>query len=401
MTPPPPPQPRPAGTVLFLVDGLGVSGKTKALADLACGLDPRRYRAEVCCFAREESPLADRMEARGIPVLEVPCPDGLHWGMVGRLARLMRRVRPAVVHCYNPRTILYGGLAAKLVGVRGTVGSLSAFACQVPDHQYSHLPQPLLTASWRNRLRNRLIVRLVRYLVVVSYPLGERFFRYNGLAPDKLRVVPYGVDMSRWGRPPEEELSRRRQELGIPPGAVAVGAVGRLVEQKDYPTLFRALALAAAQVPALHSVVVGDGPLRRPLEQMAGDLGMADRLHFLGHRNEVAPILHCLDIFALTSVFEPFGVALLEAKAAGLPIVATKVNEVEQIVHDGRSGLLVPSGDPARLADVLVRLARDPALRQRLGQTALEESWREHRLETVVAEYQALYDAARGLPPVG
>ncbi len=388
-----------AGTVLFVVDGLGLSGKTKALVDLACGLDPRRYRAAVCSLTAEDTPLTDQLRARNVPLYEIPCRDGLQLGMIWRLARLMRRVRPDVVHCYNPRPMLYAGLAARLAGVPGTVGSLSAFACQVPDRQYSHLPQPLVTSSWRNRWRNRLLLRLVRYLVAVSRPLGERFFTYNRLPLDKLRIIPYGVDLEAWQRPPDEEIARRRHKLGIAPNDVVVGTVGRLVEQKDYPTLLRAVVLARREVPGLRLVVAGDGPLRRPLEQLAGELGIADRVVFLGHCVQVAPVLHSFDLFVLASVFEPFGVALLEAKAAGLAIVATKVNEVPHLLRDGASGLLVPPGDPERLAETLVRLARDPALRQQFGQAALAEMQADFRLPKVVDAYQQLYDRVRGLAP--
>ncbi len=365
MTEPDASQHQAAGAVLFVVDGLGLSGKTKALVDLACGLHPRRYRATVCSLTAEDTPLTDQLRARNVPLYEISCRDGLQFGMIWRLARLMRRIRPDVVHCYNPRPMLYAGLAARLAGVPGAVGSLSAFACQVPDRQYSHLPQPLVTSSWRNRWRNRLLLRLVRYLVAVSRPLGERFFTYNRLPLDKLRIIPYG----------------------------------RLVEQKDYPTLLRAVALARREVPGLRLVVAGDGPLRRPLEQLAGEVGIADRVVFLGHCVQVAPVLHGFDLFVLASVFEPFGVALLEAKAAGLAIVATKVNEVPHLLRDGASGLLVPPGDPERLAETLVRLARDPALRRQLGQAALAEMQADFRLPKVVDAYQQLYDCVRGLAP--
>src|SRR5262245_4510633 len=127
--------------VVFLVEALGLSGKTKALVDLACGLDPARYRPSVCCFDIEASPLAPRLLERGIPVHAVQCDEGVDLRVIGRLARLFRQVDPEIVHCYNPRTMLYGGLAAKLLGIPATVGTLSAFACQVPDRRYDYLPR--------------------------------------------------------------------------------------------------------------------------------------------------------------------------------------------------------------------------------------------------------------------
>src|SRR5690349_7609191 len=141
--------------IAFVVDGLGLSGKTRTLAFLAAHLDPRRFRRIVCTFSSETSILSAQLLASGVPIHHIRCRDGIDWRAPVRLASLLRSFQCDAVHCYNPRPILYGGLAAKLAGVRCTVGFLSAFACQVPDRTYSFLPQPLATTSRRNIYRNR------------------------------------------------------------------------------------------------------------------------------------------------------------------------------------------------------------------------------------------------------
>lgn len=394
-----------AAPVLLVVEGLGLSGKTKALVDLACRLDPARYAAAVCCFDREGSPLADRLAAHGVPLYEVACRDGLDPGAVGQLARVVRAVRPAVVHCVNPRPMLYAGAAARLAGVRGVVGSLSAFACQVPDREYSFLPLPLHTTGWRSRLRNRLTASLVRAVVTVSRGLGERFCRANGVPRRKLRVIPYGVDVDATARHPAEEVARFRAEVGAGPGAVLFGSIGRVVEQKDHATQLRAFAAVCRRVPAARMVVAGDGPLRPDLGRLAAELGVADRVRLLGHTDRVGLVLRSLDVFVMASIFEPFGVALLEALAAGVAVVATRVNEIPEIVADGETGLLVPPSSPDKLADALVRLADDPGLRDRLAGRAAADARRRFSLAATVDQYQLLYDEVRGRaagpPPAG
>ncbi len=348
----------PAATVLFIVDALGLGGKTKSMVDLACNLDPSRYRSVVCSFSTETGVLAERLRESGIPLHSVPCPDGLNFSMVARLAPLMWKLRPAVVHCYNPRPIIYGGVAARLSGIRATVGSLSAFACQVPDRTYDFLPQQLSTVSRRNVYRNRIAARLMQHLVTVSSTLGE-------------------------------------QRIGARQGEILIGSVGRLVEQKDYPTQLRAFALASAQVPELRMVLAGDGPLLNPLKELVHELGLEHRVTFLGLSTEVPLLMRSLDIFVLASKFEPYGVVLLEAKAAGVPIASTSVNEIPEIVSDGQSGLLAPPGDPAKLAEILVKLATNPALRRRLGQRAVEEARERHSLQAMIKGYQEIYDEIR------
>lgn len=383
--------------VLIVVDGLGLSGKTKSLVDLACALDRIRYQAQVCSFDSENSELAGRLAEAGVPVHRVPCRDGLDVTAPWRLGAIVRRVRPDVVHCYNPRPMLYGGLAARGLGVHATVGTLSAFACHVPDRPYAFLPEPLRTASRRNRARNRMTSLLMRRLAVVSRSLGERYCRYNNISTDKLRVIPYGVPSADViPRPGNGPAADARRELGFAPADILVGSVGRLVEQKDYPMQLRGFALAAAQDPRLRMVLVGDGPLRATLEALAAELGIAARVTFAGQRADVPRILPALDIFVMTSKFEPYGVALLEAKAAGRPIVATAVNEIPEILSFGRCGLLVPPGDPAALADALLSLSGDAGRRDELSRLVFAEAREQHAFPAMLAAYQDLYDEARG-----
>jgi glycosyltransferase involved in cell wall biosynthesis len=392
-------------TVLYLVDGLGLSGKTKAMVDLVAGLDPARYRAAVVFFNDEPGPLPTKLRDLGIELVQVPCPDGLNLQVLRGLARVVRRLRPDVIHCYNPRTMLYGGLVARALGVRATLGSLSAFACLTPDGDYRFLPQRLFSTSRRNRLRNRLCCRLVGAVVTVSPTLGRNFCRYNGVDTRRLRVVSYGVDADRFTRVTEDQIAefRRRQDLAA--DAIVVASVGRLVEQKDYPTQLRAFARAAARHPRLVMLLAGDGPLRAELERLAAELGVADRVRFAGHCDDVPTVLRATDIFVLASKFEPYGVAILEAKAAGVAIVATRVNELPEILGEdlgeAATGLLVPAEDPAAMAEAFLRLAEDETRRRELGQRAAREAASKHSLRGAIDAYQRLYDEMRGVAARG
>ena len=389
--------------VLYLVDGLGLSGKTKAMVDLIAGLDPERYRAHVVTFDTEGSPLYERLRKLDVPVEEIPCPDRLNVGVMTRLGAIVRRLRPGVVHCYNPRPMLYGGTVARLAGVPATLGTLSAFACLTPDTKYRFLPQKLVSTSRRNRMRNRLASWLVRAVVTVSPSLGRNFCRYNGISLDRLRVVPYGVDVERFASVPADRIAAFRSRHNIAPDAIVIGSVGRLVEQKDYPTQLRAFALAAARNPALVMLLLGDGPLRGEIEALAGELGIAGRLRFAGHSNEVPVALRAMDIYVLASKFEPYGVAILEAKAAGTAIVATRVNEVPEILSEDAArgdaaGRLVPPEDPAAMAEAFSALAADAGARQALGARAAREAVAKHSLHAAIEAYQGLYDELRGVP---
>jgi glycosyltransferase involved in cell wall biosynthesis len=389
--------------VLYLVDGLGLSGKTKAMVDLIAGLDPVRFGAlAVVSFDTEETALDRRLRGLGVPVERIPCPDRLNLGVVARLTALVRRLRPDVIHCYNPRTMLYGGLVAQLTRVRAVLGTLSAFACLTPEGNYPFLPQKLFSASPRNRLRNRAVSWLMRAIVTVSPSLGRGFCRYNGIDQRRLRVVPYGVDVARFAAVTVPETAAFRARQGLAPEAIVIGSVGRLVEQKDYPTQLRAFALAAARHPHAVMLLVGDGPLRGEMETLVRSLGIAERVRFAGHSDEIPVALRAMEVYVMASKFEPYGVALLEAKAAGTAIVATRVNEIGEILAEneagGPLGVLVPPADPGAMADAFVALANDGVRRRELGARAASDAAVRHSLPAAIATYQGLYDEIRGVP---
>ncbi|HSK02296.1 MAG TPA: glycosyltransferase [Kofleriaceae bacterium] len=399
---PRPGEPRP---VLYIMDTLGLSGRTKGIIDLALHLDPRRYRPIFCSLGEEVSELAERLREREVPIEVLPLPPGLRPDGVAKLAALIRRHRVGVVHPVNPRPLLYAGLAARLVGVRSTVGSLSAFACQTPDREYTFLPQELVNRGRRQGLRNGLASLLMRYLVAVSDDLGERFCRFTAdaapgpLAPlayrrlrGQMRTISYGIDLGPYRAVTSPEIAELRARIGAARDTVLVGSVGRLVEQKDYPTQLRAFALAARQEPRLRMVLAGDGPLRGEIEALAARLGIAERITLLGHWVRVPALLRSLDVFVIASKFEPYGVALLEAKCAGSAIVATAVNEIPKLLGQGVTGMVVPPGSPEPMAAAFLALARDAGLRRAFAERAFAEAEQTHSIDAVARAYQALYD---------
>jgi glycosyltransferase involved in cell wall biosynthesis len=207
-----------------------------------------------------------------------------------------------------------------------------------------------------------------------------------------MRTISYGIDLGPYRAVSAEEIAALRAQLGADPDTVLVGSVGRLVEQKDYPTQLSAFALAARVEPRLRMVLAGDGPLRGEIEALAAQLGITDRIVLLGHWTRVPALLRALDVFVLASKFEPYGVALLEAKCAGSAIVATAVNEIPKLLRDGVTGLVVPAEAPEPMAQAFLRMAREPGLRRSVADHAFAEAQEKHSIDAVAGAYQALYD---------
>jgi glycosyltransferase involved in cell wall biosynthesis len=189
-----------------------------------------------------------------------------------------------------------------------------------------------------------------------------------------------------------------RRELGLAAGDLAVLAVGSLTPQKAHATLLEGFARAARELPAARLLIAGEGPLRGALEARAAGSDLAGRVSLLGDRDDVTELLEGADLFALSSVREGLPVTLLEAMRAGRPAVATAIGGCGEAVRDGESGRIVPVGDAAALGAAIAELLRDPARRAAMGAAARARWAAEFTAARMVAETEALYARALGVP---
>jgi glycosyltransferase involved in cell wall biosynthesis len=198
----------------------------------------------------------------------------------------------------------------------------------------------------------------------------------EGAPRSKIHTIHYGLEI------PVKVIDRRiarpllRQELGLAPDAVLIGTVGRLIAQKGVVYALRGFARIAAQYPQAHLIVAGEGGLRAALEAETQALGVDEHVHFLGWRDDVPHLMAGIDVFLMPSLWEGFGLVLLEAMAQSVPVIGSAVSAIPEIVVDGETGRLVPPRDPAAIASALEALLEDEALRRHMGMMGLD------RLET-------------------
>jgi len=184
-----------------------------------------------------------------------------------------------------------------------------------------------------------------------------------------------------------------RVELGMPADVPLVGVVSRLTEQKGHAYLLDAFAEVIQALPSAHLLVVGDGELRPALERQAARLGLQDSVTFTGRRADVPRIMMALDVLAMPSLWEGFGLVLLEAMAAGKPVVASRVSAIPEIVADGETGLLVPPKDPAGLARALLILLRHPAQAREMGRRGRQRLEQQFTATCMVEQTRAVYES--------
>ncbi len=367
--------------VAHIIKATRVSGAERHLLILLPAL--KASGIEVCLIlleapGRPVDEMADALTAVGIPVWRVPIRRHLDPGVVGRIRRVLREFRPDIVHTHLIHADLYGTAAAKLSGVRTVISS------RHNDDNFRRLP-PV-------RLLNRALWRVTNGGIAISEAIARFCAEVESAPARKLVTVYYGL--------PVREADRRnaritlRQELKLPSDAPLVGIVCRLIEQKGVAYGLRAFALAAEKFPEAHLVIAGDGTLRDALEDEARALGIAGKVHFLGWRTDIPELLAALDVLLMPSLWEGFGLVMLEAMAQQLPIIGSRVSAIPEVIVDGETGLLVPPKDVTALTAALETLLADAALRRHLGllgQDRLEAFFSVERMRAETAAFYARF----------
>ncbi|HEX7079092.1 MAG TPA: glycosyltransferase [Candidatus Eisenbacteria bacterium] len=314
-----------------------------------------------------------RAIAEGIPAHGVAMRGTWDVGAAFAVAALHRRMRPHVVHWHAARAHAIGAMAALLApGPRRVLSRRVDFLVR------------------RNPGSVLLYALPIDAIAAISNGVREALIR-SGVDPGRIRVVPSGVDLTPFAAPFDRERARERHGMGRD-DVIAIH-VAALAPHKSQTTLLEAAAVARGRVPALRIWIVGEGPLRSALEAEHRALDLGDSVRFLGFREDVIELLRAADLFVISSYLEGLGTSILDAMAAGLAVVGTRVGGIPEAVRDGESGLLVPPRDPAALADALVSLALDPARRARMGARGRELA-RGHSAERTEALTRALYEEA-------
>ncbi len=369
--------------IMHVVPSLQVGGLENGVVNLVNRMDRERFRHDVVCIG-QAGPMASRIEQTGVSVHEIGKGQGSDYGLALKLAQVIRQRRPDIVHTRNWGAV-DGILAARMAGVPVVIHGEHGREAGDPEG--------------RNRRRNaarRLLGRWVDRFVVVSGDLAHWLAEEAGVPAGKVVRIKNGVDTEKFH--PASDKSVLREKLGIPREGFVVGAVGRLDAVKDYGTLIRAAGRAG---DGMLLMIVGSGPCREELEQAAGAEGLGERMRFLGERADVPAVLGAMDVFVLPSIAEGMSNTILEAMACGLPVVATRVGGNPELVEEEVTGVLVPPGDPEKLAAAIQTYRNDPSLSRAHGEAGREKAVSSFSLSRMVGEYEALYEGAVSRAGIG
>jgi len=356
---------------------MSVGGAEVHLRELLSGLSREKYHLELAFFkeeAQEARPMKDDFAALGLKVHDLRGRGRFSPGALARLSGLIKRHRFDLVHSHLFRADLYASLVA-----RRHPGLILVNSVHNPEDFYA---RP--TVAWLARLAARRQQRTV----VISKAVGDHLRRHLKLGPDRMSLIYYGL------APKKRTGLDIRREYGIPGEAPLVGTIGRLSRQKGHLHLIRAMAQVCQRFGQARLLIVGhdDQGLKPRLTAEIERLGLNGRVILAGFREEVPDIMAALDLFCLPSLWEGFGMVLLEAMAEAKPVLASRVGSIPEVVDEGRTGLLVPPGDEDALASGLIELLEDRPKARALGRAGQDRQREIFSRETMVQATEGLYD---------
>ncbi|HTV44820.1 MAG TPA: glycosyltransferase family 4 protein [Stellaceae bacterium] len=357
-----------------------IRGSEQLLLDLLARLDRQRVRPVVWCNAAE---MADAV--RGLGITAYRSDFELYFDYLAPRFRLG-----------HYRSLMRE--AHRLIGEHEirVLHSNSAAPCQwlAPVARQERLPLLAhLHIGYLRRSRYVFLLHQASLVVGVSRQVVEPFLD-DGLAAERTHVIYNGIDFARLRRQTDDDPRRR---LGIADDAVVISAIGSLIQRKGQDVLIRAFSRLDA-TRNIQLLVVSDGPERQKLEQLTAELGLQRRIRFLGYYDDLVGVYAASDIVALASRADAFGLVLAEAGYFGLPVVATAVGGIPEVVEHGATGLLVPPDDPAALSTALARLIDDRDYRERLGRAGKKRVERLFGVERMVADFHEAYDRLDRMP---
>lgn len=329
-----------------------------------------------------DGPLLPRYLALGVPLVRVGINRGLWhpsalaagWSFV----RELRRRRIQLLQAHDIYTNIFALPWARIAGVPAIVGA-RRWHDAVPSRAHA--------------LANRIASRLASRVLANSAAVARVVEREDGVPAARIHVEPNFLDPSAFDPLAPVERARRLEDFGIPPDARVIGVVARLSAVKDHGTFLRALAVVRSRVPNVRGLIMGDGPERPRLESLASELGLADAVHFAGEVPHHPNPHSLLDISVLTSTTEGFPNTIIEAMAAGAPVVATRVGGVPDAVIEGETGLLVAPGNVEGVASAVLRILDSPDEAVEMGEAGRRRAFEKYHRDVVLPSLVAWYES--------
>lgn len=361
--------------VLHLITTMPVGGAENLILTTMRLLDPEQFSSVLCCI-QAQGPLGLEAEQSGFKVVTLNRMKQKQFDSqaVTDIEEVIRREQVDIVHCHLYHAALYGRLAAKRAGVPSIV----------TVHNIYSKPK------WHRRLLNWWLARHTAKIIAVSHPVGNDVLHHDHIDKQRLVVIPNGIDLSPMHHMLDSGTAKER--LGLSANDPIIGCIGRLEPQKGHHFLLEALSLLRKERgDSPHLIIVGEGSQRHRICDIIASENLQDRVHLLGSRRDIPEILAAFDIFVLPSLWEGLPLALLEAMAAGVPVIASAVGGIGEVLNHGEYGIALPPGDVHALYSAIAGLLDTPEKRVNLGQRGAKRVVQNYSAASMVHQLEEIY----------
>lgn len=370
-------KPTQLGTVCHVVHSLGVGGAEVLVADMIRSLSVR-FRCVVACLDDIGS-IGESLIAEGVPLKLLNREPGIDWKCGRRLAAWCEEQNVGAMHVHQC-TPMFQAMLSRLPGKRVPL--------LLTEHGRHHPDFP----SRKRAIVHKLLLGKRDRLIAVGEATRQALIANEGLPANRVEVIYNGVDLKQFTEVAPEIRGEVRRELGLTDDDWIITLVARLDAIKDHPTAIRTVQKVLESVPGAKLLIVGDGPEREKIEGIVRDGSLGDCVHMLGTRRDVPRLLRASDTFLMSSIGEGIPLTIIEAMAAGIPVVSTAVGGIPEMVTTGETAFLHDSGDADGLAGSIVKLANDEALRSRVIDAARQRAFDVFSREQMLASYAKLYE---------
>ncbi|MFH1776262.1 MAG: glycosyltransferase [Candidatus Omnitrophota bacterium] len=358
--------------IMHVTNSLDIGGLEMLVLNMLNALDRQRFSSRVCTL-REDGKLIPEFTKAGIPVHIIKKRNGLDFFLPWKLKRLFQENQIDIVHTHNYAPWLYAAVAKNMV----------------QEIRLIHTEHSNVDDLKRRKILEKILSYATDYIVCDSANVAGFMVKEENINRQKIKTILNGIDVGRFSR--QDMQKTLKKELGIDEDTRVIGTVGRLVEVKDHLTLIKSFSLVLDKLKNVILIIVGDGPLRKKLEDFSRDIEVRKNIMFLGARDDVDKVLQIFDLFVLSSLSEGLPLALIEAMAASIPVVATAVGGNCEVVPDEKTGYLVTPKEPKQMAEKIITILTDKKLQKKMGECACQRVREHFNLEIMVQEYEQLY----------
>ncbi len=364
-------------SILFVIDGLEFGGGERVFQQLATGL---KDRFKISVAATAGGNFEDGIRELGVKFFSVDMSRQFSLRSIRQLSGIIKNNKIDLVHSQGARADFYTRIAGR---VAGSPHNFCTIAMPVKGFDV----KPLRKIIYRTI--DSFAERYVQKFIVVSDALKRVLIEKRGISEHKVVRIYNGIELDQYQ--PNADCSNSRKKWNISQESPVIGAIGRMVWQKGFEFLIRAIPEVIQAVPDVKFIFVGDGPLRGKLGALSEELGVRDKVIFAGFRNDIKEVLSAVDLLAVPSLLEGFPMITLEAMAMARPIIATHIDGTTEQITDGENGIIVPPKDHIALAEAILRLIQDKEFSKKLGVTARQRVKQRFSVEKMIKETEKIY----------